>query len=172
MELGKDQIAALLETAEKMSVIELQYRYVRSVDTRDFKTSVDVFHTEGLLHVLNNGRKRLVGGRPEIEAFFREIASRDFTFARHSISNPVVRIDGDRATFESYYQTTFIHETFTKMIFGYYDDKLAKENGEWKLTEKQIILGWSEFLVPFKELRQTNKELLPPTARSATGGKE
>ena len=153
MEISKDQLEGLLKTVEKMNVMELQYRYVRSVDTRDWKTSVDVFHRDGVLYVVEAGEKKLIGGKPEIEAFFREIASRDFIFARHSITNPVVSINGDNASFKSYYHTTFVHDTFTKVIFGYYDDKLAKEEGQWKLMEKQIIMGWSDFLIPLRELK-------------------
>jgi 3-phenylpropionate/cinnamic acid dioxygenase small subunit len=153
MEISKDQLEGLLKTVEKINVMELQYTYVRSVDTRDWKTSVDVFHRDGMLYVVEAGEKKLIGGKPEIEAFFREIASRDFIFARHSISNPVVSVDGDNASFKSYYHTTFVHDTFTKVIFGYYDDKLAKKEGQWKLMEKQIIMGWSDFLIPLKELK-------------------
>ena len=153
MDISKDQLMALVVTAEKMNVMELQYKYVRSVDTRDWKASVDVFHSEGVLYVVEAGTKKLIGGKPEIEAFFREIASRDFIFARHSITNPVVSVDGDNASFKSYYHTTFVHDTFTKVIFGYYDDRLAKEKGEWKITEKQIILGWNDFLIPLRELK-------------------
>jgi 3-phenylpropionate/cinnamic acid dioxygenase small subunit len=159
MEISKDQLTALVKTAEKMNVLELQYKYVRSVDTRDWKTSVEVFHPEGVLYVVEAGKKKLIGGKPEIEAFFREIASRDFIFARHSITNPVVNVDGDKASFKSYYHTTFVHDTFTKVIFGYYDDKIAKEKREWKVMEKQIIMGWSDFLIPLKELK-ANKENL------------
>ncbi len=153
MEISEEYLAALLETAEKGRVMELQYRYVRSVDTRDWKTSVDVFHPDGVLYVVEGGEKRRIGGIPEIEAFFREIASRDFTFARHSITNPVVAIEGDKASFTSYYHTTFLHDTFTKVIYGYYDDRLVKEKGDWRLLEKQIILGWSDFLRPMRELK-------------------
>ena len=157
MEISKDQLTALVKTAEKMNVLELQYKYVRSVDTRDWKTSVDVFHPDGVLFVVEEGKKKLIGGKPEIEAFFQEIASRDFIFARHSITNPVVSVDGDNASFKSYYHTTFVHDTFTKVIFGYYDDKLTKEKDEWKVMEKQIIMGWGDFLIPLKELK-ANKE--------------
>lgn len=154
MEMTKNQMESLLEVKEKMNVMELEYRYVRSVDERDWKTSVDVFHQDGKLYVVDADERRLIGGKPEIEAFFREIAGRDFIFARHSISNPVVTLDRDNASFNSCFHTTFIHDTFTKVNLGYYDDKLVKEKGEWKLMEKQIIVGWSDFLVPLKELKQ------------------
>jgi len=151
MEISKEQFQELIEMKEKMAVMELQYRYVRSVDSRDVKTSVDVFHRKGKLWVVDDKEKKLIGGPPEIEAFFKEIAGRDFVFARHFIINPLVKIDGDRASFTSYYNTMFIHDTFTKILYGFYDDKLVKEKGAWKLMDKQIIMGWNNILVPLKD---------------------
>ena len=151
MEMAKDQLEKLMVLNEKMEVMEVQYKYVRSVDERNWKTSVDVFHKNGKLWVVDGKQKKLIGGPPEIEAFFKEIAARDFAFARHFITNPVVKLEGDRASFTSYYNTMFIHDTFTKVIYGFYDDKLIKENGQWKLLEKQIILGWNNIMVPLKD---------------------
>jgi 3-phenylpropionate/cinnamic acid dioxygenase small subunit len=152
MEMTEALIQDLIEMKEKMAVVELQYKYVRSVDERDWKTSVGVFHSEGKLWVVTTEQKKLIGGLPEIEAFYKEIAVRDFIFARHFITNPVIKVDRDHASFISYYNTLFIHDTLTRVIFGFYDDKLVKENGEWRILEKQIIMGWNNNLVPLKEL--------------------
>jgi 3-phenylpropionate/cinnamic acid dioxygenase small subunit len=154
MEMTPDQIRDLLEVKEKMDVLELQYKYVRSVDERDWGTSAELFHEGAKLYVTDSGQKRLIGGKPEIETFFREIAARDFIFARHFITNPVVRIDGQQAFFTSYYNTMFIHDNFTKVIFGFYDDHLSKVDGQWRFTEKNIIMGWNDFLVPMKDFRR------------------
>ncbi|OGP63051.1 MAG: hypothetical protein A2170_11700 [Deltaproteobacteria bacterium RBG_13_53_10] len=151
MELTEKLIQDLTEMKEKMAVMELQYKYVRSVDERDVKTSVNVFHHDGKLWVVDSKEKRLIGGPPEIEAFFTEIAGRDFAFARHFITNPVVKIEGDNAFFRSYYNTLFIHDTFTRVVLGFYDDTLVKDKGEWKLMDKQIILGWNNMMVPLKD---------------------
>jgi len=151
MDIAREHLQDLIELKEKMAVTELQYRYVRSVDERDVKTSVGVFHKDGKLWVVIGKEKKLIGGPPEIEAFFKEIAGRDFVFARHFITNPVVKIEGDKASFRSYYNTLFIHDTFTRVVLGFYDDTLVKENGEWKLVEKQIILGWNNNMVPLKD---------------------
>jgi 3-phenylpropionate/cinnamic acid dioxygenase small subunit len=154
MEISDSRIQDLLDMKEKMDVLELQYRYVRSVDERDWRLSSDLFHEDGRLYVTQSEQKRLIGGKPEIQAFYKEIAERDFIFARHFITNPVVRIDGPRAFFTSYYNTMFIHDTFTKVIFGFYDDTLIKGNDGWRFTEKNIMMGWSDFLVPMKEFKR------------------
>ena len=151
MDISKENLQELIVLKEKMAVMELQYKYVRSVDERDVETSVDVFHKDGKLWVVRANGKNLIGGPPEIRAFFKEIAERDFVFARHFITNPVVKIEGDRASFRSYYNTLFVHDTFTRVVLGFYDDTLVKEKGEWKLAEKQIILGWNNNMVPLKD---------------------
>ena len=153
MEITKEQLAGLIQQQEKMEVLELQYTYVRSVDTRAWQTSVDVFHPDGKLYVVASGERELIGGKPEIKSFFEEIAGRDFIFGRHSISNPIVTFKDEMACFSSYFHTTFIHPTYTKVNFGYYDDKLLKEKGQWKLLEKQIIVGWSDLLAPLSDLK-------------------
>ena len=73
MEIKKEQLATLIQLQEKMEVIELQYAYVRSVDKRDWQTSLDVFHTDGKLFVVDSGERQLIGGKPEIESFFKEM---------------------------------------------------------------------------------------------------
>jgi len=151
MDITKEQLQDLIEFKEKMAVMEMQYKYVRSVDERDVRTSVDVFHKNGKLWVVSAKEKRLIGGPPEIETFFKEIAARDFAFARHFITNPVVKIEGDKASFRSYYNTLFIHDTFTRVVLGFYDDTLVKDKGEWKLMEKQLILGWNNNMVSLKD---------------------
>ena len=151
MDITKEQLQDLMELKEKIAVMELQYKYVRSVDERDVDTSVNVFHKDGKLWVVRANGKNLIGGPPEIRDFFKEIASRDFAFARHFITNPVVKIEGNKASFRSYYNTLFVHDTFTRVVLGFYDDTLVKEKGEWKLMEKQIILGWNNNMLPLKE---------------------
>ena len=155
MDISKENLQELIVLKEKMAVMELQYKYVRSVDERDVETSVDVFHKDGKLWVVRANGKNLIGGPPEIRAFFKEIAERDFVFARHFITNPVVKIEGDRASFRSYYNTLFIHDTITRVVLGFYDDTLVKDKGEWKLMEKQIILGWNNNMVPLKDFIKT-----------------
>ena len=129
MDISKENLQELIVLKEKMAVMELQYKYVRSVDERDAETSVDVFHKDGKLWVVRANGKNLIGGPPEIRAFFKEIAERDFVFARHFITNPVVKIEGDKASFRSYYNTLFVHDTVTRVVLGFYDDTLVKDKG-------------------------------------------
>lgn len=153
MEIPKDQIESLIELKNKMDILELQHRYMQSVDSRDWKASVEVFHQDGKLYLIDSGKKRVFRDRNEIEAFYRGIAEKDFIFSRHFIINPVVEVNGNEARFVSYYNATYIHETFTWIILGSYDDRMVKENGEWKVMEKQINHGWNDFLVPWKDLK-------------------
>ncbi len=129
MDISKENLQELIVLKEKMAVMELQYKYVRSVDERDVETSVDVFHKDGKLWVVRANGKNLIGGPPEIRAFFKEIAERDFVFARHFITNPVVKIEGDKASFRSYYNTLFVHDTVTRVVLGFYDDTLGQRKG-------------------------------------------
>jgi 3-phenylpropionate/cinnamic acid dioxygenase small subunit len=149
----KDQVEGLVELKEKMDIIELQHRYVRSVDEKDWKTSVEVFHPDGKLYIIDAGKKRLFGNKNEIETFYRGIAEKDFIFSRHFITNYTVEVNGNKASFKSYYNATYVHDNYTWIIFGLYDDKMVKEKGQWKILEKEIDHGWNDFLIPLKDLK-------------------
>lgn len=149
----RDQVEGLVELKEKMDIIELQHRYVRSVDEKDWKTSVELFHPDAKLYLIDAGKKRLLGNKNEIETFYRGIAEKDFIFSRHFITNYTVEIYGNTASFKSYYNGTYIHDQFTWIILGRYDDKMIKENGQWKVMEKEIDHGWNDFLIPLKDLK-------------------
>lgn len=150
---------ALNETKDKMDIIELQYRYIHAVDGRKWKDAVGVFHTNAKLYLLDRGKERLFGNTAEIEYFYKGIAEKRYIFSRHHIVNPVVEITGDSAKFKSYYNALYIHEDFTWVIFGTYNDELIKENGIWKLLVKYIDHGWNDFFVPFSKIKLTKEEI-------------
>ena len=98
-------------------------------------------------------RRRVLTGR-------RWFDEHGVNFVRHYITVPVVTVQGDAARFESYYTTTYLHEKFTRVIAGYYDDRLVKRNGAWKFAEKVFGYAWNEFLLPVGDLTQKNPEAL------------
>lgn len=149
MEVTNDVLKELVLIKEKMAVIEVENRYVQSLDARDWRTSASIFHPEGKLHLAD----RTLIGREKIEEFFKSIAEGNFIFSRHFITNPLAVVEEDKATFTSYYNTTKIYETHTWVIFGFYSDRLVKDAGEWKVVEKRLTKGWEDFLMPVKAFR-------------------
>lgn len=153
METARDEMKILLDLKDRMDVTDLEYRYVRAVDDNDWRTCVKMFHQDAKLYVQESGKKKLIGGLPGIEAMFKDLAGRKLIFGRHYITCPTVVVSNNNATFRSYYNTIFIHDVFTRIIFGCYDDKLVKENDEWKFMEKVFTWEWHDFLVPMNDLK-------------------
>ena len=97
---------------------QLQYKYIRSVDERDWETSVEVFHQDGKLYLLDRAKKRVFGDKNEIEAFYKGIASKDFIFSRLFIIDPVVKMDGTKLFS---YLIIMLH-TCTTLLHGSFSD--------------------------------------------------
>lgn len=165
MEISKEMIKELSELKDKMDVIEQQYKYLHSVDNRDWQTSVNVFHQDGKLYLFDRGKERVFGDKNEIEYFFKGISEKKFSFVRHFISNPIVELDRDKATFKSYYNATYIDETFTWIILGTYSDEMVKVNGKWKVLVKYINHGWNDFLIPVKDLKLKKEAIIEAKKR-------
>jgi len=159
MEVTKEEMENLIEQRDKTDVIETEYRYIRALDTGDWRSVVKLFHKDAKLYVRESGEKRPVGGLPEIEAMYKDLAGRKVIFQRHYITVPLATVNGQTATFWSYYNAMFVHDAFTRLNFGVYDDQLIKENGEWKFIEKIFGWDWHEFLVPIKDLKARNVDI-------------
>jgi len=92
-------------------------------------------------------------GREGIREFFAG-ASRLIPFAIHHVTNPILEIDGDRATGRWYLWQPCVHSAGDQALWmaGRYDDSYRRENGEWRFAHVKIELnmlspyevGWSQ----------------------------
>ena len=66
----------------------------------------------------------------------------------HSISNPIVRLAGDRAEGECYglAQSTNEHDgrLVDTLFGGRYLDAYEKRNGEWRISRRKYLLDWTQ----------------------------
>lgn len=91
-------------------------------------------------------------GRDAIRAFFAG-ASKVMPFAIHHVTNPILEIDGDRATGRWYLWQPCVHATGDQALWlaGRYDDEYRREDGEWRFARVTLDLkmlspyeaGWS-----------------------------
>jgi ketosteroid isomerase-like protein len=92
-------------------------------------------------------------GREGIRAFF-EGASEVMPFAIHHVTNPVLEINGDRATGHWYLWQPCVHAAGEQALWmaGRYDDEYRREDGDWRFAHVKIDLrmlspyeaGWSQ----------------------------
>ena len=81
---------------------------------------------------------------------------------RHLIHNQVITLNGDTAVSKSYFDAVGDLKGESIIAAGFYEDRLRRVEGEWKLTEKVIRL---DFLVPLQEGwggKRIKRNLVPP----------
>ena len=80
-------------------------------------------------------------GHEEIRELFRGF-QKMFSFSQHNIMNPIVKVDGDRATGVWYIMGPWTYsETNDEKWFALrYDDDYVKVNGEWKYEHLRVAL--------------------------------
>lgn len=129
------------------AIKRLKHRYADACDRGyDAETLASLFAEEA---VWDGGLFGRYEGREAIRAFFRGVSS-DIVFAMHYMINPIVEVDGDRATGTWYlFQTCTFAEGNTP-IWGAarYDEEYVREADGWKFQYLRLI---SSFWTPFDE---------------------
>lgn len=142
---------------DRAKIEDLQARYLFAFDWNDAEGYANTFAEDG---VLNFGWGELKG-REAIREFIASgeedrqtrrastPAGERPRVGRHTISNIVVKVDGNTATSQSYWthMTTGPTGYGTVDFFGHYEDKLVKVNGEWLFASRHVyneaIPEWS-----------------------------
>lgn len=88
--------------------------------------------------VLGWPRREPIEGRAAILAAFRRHTHAPAKYHKHFVVDPIVRIDSDRATVESYFARLDASETETYIFaFGRYRDVLVRSpDGAWRFSER------------------------------------
>jgi len=134
-------------TDDRTQIVETIYCYATGVDTRDWvlyrsiftdEIEVDFSSWDGSPARRMHADDWVAGVKPLFHGL-------DAT--QHSMTNPRVRIEGDRASCVMYMQAAhFLHNKegdaeFT--IGGYYTDQLVKAPAGWRLCGVKLTVLWS-----------------------------
>jgi uncharacterized protein (TIGR02246 family) len=124
-----------LEDIERVWQLFMDYR--RLLDARDFASYSRLFVDDGEW-IGNLGEAR---GPAEIEALLERTLEHypdDSTRTHHLICNPVIRVDGDRATAQSTwcYITRDDSDRPTISLLGHYDDVLIRAENGWRFLRR------------------------------------
>lgn len=128
-------------TADKQEIIELLLEYGRTLDRKDFEAYGKLFAIDG---------EWVGGGAPAkgpkiIEERMRKTFGPDsgvkWTSDFHMITNPIVRVSGDRAT--AWSRWLFISPgpdgRPSPAYAGHYDDILVREDGVWRFQRREVV---------------------------------
>lgn len=125
-----------MSVADKLAVTELLYRYAELIDAGDF---------DGVGELLGRASFMGVTGASAIAKLFASTTRRfpehgNTTRTRHLVLNPIVDIDGERATARSTFcvvqQTDSV--PLQPIVVGRYADVFARDEHGWYFTERKV----------------------------------
>ena len=141
--------------AEQLAIQHLMNQYCHLVDRGSVEEIAALFSEDGVLLPLHEGEDRIVG-RAAIRAWYRDYDDRvraNRRHRRHRITVPFVIVDGDRATAQSYLDSSavLIDEGVINVSAGRYDDELVKVDGQWLFQERAIHINHIHKIPAFEE---------------------
>jgi hypothetical protein len=128
---------------DRAAIDDLQARYLFALDFHDPDLYVSTFTPDG---VLDYGSGK-VKGREAIKDVIARMPNPAATdglrpaAARHSISNIVIKVDGNNAVGRSYWFHYSNDNPQRRGVFdgfGHYEDEMVKINGRWLFTMRKI----------------------------------
>lgn len=145
-----DEIAARLTRLEDLEKIQqLKARYCALCDDNYNPQGIASLFTED--GVWDGGELGKAEGHAAIVKFF-ERAPSAFSFAIHHVMNPIIEIDGDRATGRWYLFQPLTRKNregeAAMWLAGRYEDDYVRIGGEWKFKRLKFI---TRFLAPYDE---------------------
>ncbi len=118
---------------EDLRAIEnLKYRYLRSLDTKDWATFSSTLTAEV---TGNYGEGLAFSNRDELVGYMRENVG-PAVITEHRVAHPEIEIDGDTARGRWYLQDRVIVAEFSFMLIGaaFYDDTYRRTADGWRIS--------------------------------------
>lgn len=141
-----DQDAALRWLVDRAEIAETVYLYATGIDTRDFELFRSIFTDEVGLDFGS-----FSGGPVEVLTLDQWIGRLrrvfpGFDATQHSLSNPRITVDGDRATCIVYMQAEHFLANDdgdgSYAVGGYYTDELVRTPGGWRISKVALTVLW------------------------------
>jgi hypothetical protein len=132
---------------DKWAVAETLYRYATGIDRRDWSLYRSIFTDEVLFDFSSYGPNRpprLLRSADWIDNLVPLFTGLDAT--QHSMTNPTVRVDGDRADITMYMQAHHVFDSNDPESYytlgGYYDDTLVRNGDSWLISGVKLTVTW------------------------------
>jgi SnoaL-like domain len=137
---------------DNWTVAETLYRYATGIDRRDWPLYRSIFAEEVLYDFSSYGANRpprLLRSAEWVDSLIPLFTGLDAT--QHSMTNPTVRVDGDRVDGDRANITMYMqaHHVFDSndpdsyyTLGGYYDDTLVRNGDGWLITGVTLTVTW------------------------------
>ena len=138
------------EAADRLAIRELIDAYAHCADRRDANGQMALFTDDTAFHVFMDGSSLeptyVLHGRSALAPVFADL--NQYQATTHFNGQSTIRLDGDRATGESYciaHHVTVTGDKRTLMIASIrYLDKFVKRNAAWLFAERKLLVDWTE----------------------------
>ena len=128
---------------EKQKIVDLTIAYTWIIDHGPRERLREIF-TKNAVFIID---PRHLNGIDEIRGKIERTLG-GLSSSQHIVSNHQVSIDGDTATSRCYLHAQHtLNETEggdNYVMAGRYIDKLVRVDSEWRITERQLMLDWTE----------------------------
>ena len=136
--------AAIGELLAKQIITEILHKYCRAMDRMDNELGRSVFHPDA---TADYGGMYRGTGYGFIEFVYG--AHSGMLVHHHQLGNVLIKVEGDRATSESYVSVTFRrrdeHGALLAMeSYGRYIDRWEKRDGRWAISDRHYLHSMDE----------------------------
>mgnify|MGYP006344266793 CR=1 FL=1 len=160
--MAEDNIPS--QTADRIAIMDLLYRYARSVDRIDKPLGHSVWHPHG---VADYGDFFRGNGRDSIDLICD--SHLHLAMTQHLVSNIVIDLNGDEAGSESCVFASLRREgpdgPVQLSVWGRYLDKWARIDGQWGLVSRVSIMDMQDArpATPFGSAGGTSRDHSDPS---------
>ncbi|RXG31836.1 nuclear transport factor 2 family protein [Leeuwenhoekiella marinoflava] len=144
----ENQIKTSNETADKLAVMDALYRFAAGIDQRDKDLLMSAFAEDAISDFRPAGKKAgfeypVLEGRETIVSALRgSLTNLDTT---HSVSNPRVKIDGNKATLDALVEAQHVPSndpTRHYLMKNQYEIEMIKQDELWVIKHVVIDNVW------------------------------
>jgi len=137
MDKDRNMEAVVKELKAVREIMNLEAAYCYAADSYDGASFADVFTEDGVLDVVHMGK---TVGREALQTICRDQFPIGFSFGMHFLHNPLIRVDGEKATGKFYWHASITYKETNTATWaaGTYDSQYIRTEEGWKIKEKVV----------------------------------
>lgn len=130
------------EWLDRAALADLVALYCRGCDRRDFALVRSLYHDDAI-----DDHGAMFKGGPDAFVAWLPEAMAPWELTKHSLSNSLFAIDGDKAEGEHHvvaYHRTWGPERREYIVNGRYLDRYSRRDGRWKFSHRSLVFDYGE----------------------------